>query len=27
VEQPDGKVILTPWTETDFRTDTKPWWK
>ena len=27
VEQPDGKVVLTPWTETDFRTDTKPWWK
>jgi len=27
LEQPDGKVVLTPWTETDFRTDTKPWWK
>jgi cytochrome b6-f complex iron-sulfur subunit len=27
LEQPDGKVVLTPWTETDFRTDQKPWWK
>merc|ERR1719262_194623 len=23
----DGKVVLTPWTDTDFRTDTPPWWK
>lgn len=23
----DGKVTLSPWTETDFRTDTPPWWK
>lgn len=23
----DGKVVLTPWTETDFRTETAPWWK
>ena len=23
----DGKAVLTPWTETDFRTDTPPWWK
>ncbi|MEB3355922.1 MAG: cytochrome b6-f complex iron-sulfur subunit [Synechococcales bacterium] len=22
----DGKVALTPWTETDFRTGDKPWW-
>merc|ERR1719359_385228 len=23
----DGKVVLTPWTEQDFRTGTAPWWK
>jgi len=23
----DGKVVLSPWTETDFRTETPPWWK
>merc|ERR1719382_626900 len=23
----DGKVVLSPWTETDFRTNTPPWWK
>merc|ERR1711918_332017 len=23
----DGKAVLSPWTETDFRTDTPPWWK
>jgi len=23
----DGKATLTPWTETDFRTNTAPWWK
>jgi len=23
----DGKVSLSPWTETDFRTNTPPWWK
>ena len=23
----EGKVSLSPWTETDFRTDTAPWWK
>jgi cytochrome b6-f complex iron-sulfur subunit len=22
-----GKVVLSPWTETDFRTNTPPWWK
>jgi cytochrome b6-f complex iron-sulfur subunit len=22
-----GKVLLTPWTETDFRTGDAPWWK
>jgi cytochrome b6-f complex iron-sulfur subunit len=22
----DDKVVFTPWTETDFRTDEKPWW-
>ncbi|MGF1498143.1 MAG: cytochrome b6-f complex iron-sulfur subunit [Elainellaceae cyanobacterium] len=22
----DGKIALTPWTETDFRTGEKPWW-
>ena len=22
----DGKAVLTPWTETDFRTDTPPWY-
>ena len=27
VEEADGKVTLTPWTETDFRTDEAPWWK
>ena len=21
-----NKVVFTPWTETDFRTDLKPWW-
>ena len=26
-ETPDDIVTLTPWTETDFRTDSKPWWK
>jgi cytochrome b6-f complex iron-sulfur subunit len=25
VNTPDGKVILTPWTETDFRTNLEPW--
>jgi len=24
---PAGDVALRPWTETDFRTDLKPWWK
>ena len=23
----DGKATLTPWTETDFRTNLQPWWK
>ena len=23
----DDKVVLTPWTETDFRTNLAPWWK
>ena len=22
----DGKIMFSPWTETDFRTDGKPWW-
>lgn len=22
----DGKVVFTPWTETDFRTGERPWW-
>ena len=22
----DDKVVFTPWTETDFRTDKEPWW-
>ncbi|MEA5515472.1 cytochrome b6-f complex iron-sulfur subunit [Nodularia sp. UHCC 0506] len=22
----DDKIVLTPWTETDFRTDEEPWW-
>lgn len=22
----DGKVVFTPWTDTDFRTGDKPWW-
>lgn len=22
-----GRVLFSPWTETDFRTDTAPWWK
>jgi len=22
-----GRVVLSPWTETDFRTNTPPWWK
>merc|ERR1719364_154524 len=26
-DTPDDIVTLTPWTETDFRTDTPPWWK
>jgi cytochrome b6-f complex iron-sulfur subunit len=26
VKESDGKVLLTPWTETDFRTDTAPWY-
>jgi len=26
-EEVDGKVILKPWTETDFRTGEAPWWK
>ena len=27
VDVVDDKVNLRPWTETDFRTDTAPWWK
>merc|ERR1711972_294829 len=27
VNEEAGKVTLTPWTETDFRTNTDPWWK
>jgi cytochrome b6-f complex iron-sulfur subunit len=26
-ESPEGKVLLRPWTETDFRTGEAPWWK
>ena len=26
-EDESGKVVLTPWTETDFRTGEAPWWK
>lgn len=26
-EEADGKVVLKPWTETDFRTGEAPWWK
>jgi len=26
-EEVDGKVTLSPWTETDFRTGLQPWWK
>merc|ERR1719198_1894581 len=26
-DTPDDIVTLRPWTETDFRTDTPPWWK
>jgi len=26
IEDKEGKVTLTPWTETDFRTNEKPWW-
>jgi cytochrome b6-f complex iron-sulfur subunit len=22
----DDKIVLTPWTETDFRTGEEPWW-
>eukprot|EP01039_Chlorochromonas_danica_P005671 gene5671-6253_t len=25
-ESPEGKVVLKPWTETDFRDNSKPWW-
>tara|TARA_Y100000748_G_C15494580_1_gene487762 strand:- start:80 stop:811 length:732 start_codon:yes stop_codon:yes gene_type:complete len=27
VSRVDNKVLLTKWTETDFRTDEQPWWK
>ncbi|CAM9692040.1 unnamed protein product [Chrysoparadoxa australica] len=27
VEEDGGKVVLKPWTETDFRTGDEPWWK
>jgi len=26
-ESADGKVVLSTWTETDFRTGEAPWWK
>lgn len=26
VNEESGDVLLSPWTETDFRTDTDPWW-
>lgn len=27
MDDTDGLAVLTPWTETDFRTDLAPWWK
>jgi len=27
IETSTGNVVLTPWTETDFRTGQAPWWK
>jgi cytochrome b6-f complex iron-sulfur subunit len=27
VDEASNKVIFTPWTETDFRTNNAPWWK
>lgn len=27
VDEKDGKVVISPWTETDFRDGSKPWWK
>jgi cytochrome b6-f complex iron-sulfur subunit len=27
VDDVEGNVVLSPWTETDFRTNTAPWWK
>merc|ERR550532_3708583 len=27
VAEGDGKVVISPWTETDFRTGSAPWWK
>ena len=27
VNDVEGNVVLSPWTETDFRTNTAPWWK
>jgi len=26
VSDSDGKILFSPWTETDFRTGEKPWW-
>ena len=26
VNDADNKLVFTPWTETDFRTELKPWW-
>jgi Rieske Fe-S protein len=27
VDETSGRIAMTPWTEIDFRTDEKPWWK
>mmetsp|Transcript_18780 Transcript_18780/g.61413 ORF Transcript_18780/g.61413 Transcript_18780/m.61413 type:complete len:124 (+) Transcript_18780:481-852(+) len=27
LDEVDGKVVLSPWKETDFRTGLVPWWK
>ncbi len=27
VDEASDDVVLSPWTETDFRTGTPPWWK
>lgn len=27
IDEGSGKIMMTPWTETDFRTNQPPWWK